>query len=398
VVLVFAGVVISVFALSAWYVHVIASAKWGALRERVLKVCSDAKGREQTRPVLRGEPLRGNAWEDYSAALASLPDEIWDFANLDWDQSGITSVETILPKYQAALDHLRTGGRRTEGRFPYVWEDGIHRRTPDGLRPGKLRILALTQAKLFRLKGACGEAALLVLDLLQFTRDCAANGTKLGEDYRSEPGELRELLVSGTLSSEDAKEISRELEILEGAWPRRGDLLMNWNAWLSRKDLEGETEPIEVPLFGGHSGTSMLSLWRYGFSQRIAVADYQEQVQEWFSKVAAMEDRSWSEEREALKELRGEMDRAKNPLVQVTRPYINAEEYYVGSMWRRFLVGQLRALRIAAEYLGTGRILDLEDPSGGRITCELSGGKLRIVRTSVRTPAYLKDAVIEVWR
>jgi hypothetical protein len=396
-VLVFAGVIISVFALSAWYVHVVASAKWTALRERVLKVYSDAKARERTRPVLRGEPLPGNAWDDYSVALPPADRDIYDLGRLDWkfeETITITRAEIILSKYQAALDHLRTGVRRTEGRFPYVWEEGDYRITPRDLGGLlALRILATTQARLLHAKGADRDAALLLLDLLQFNRDCVENGTDLSQEYISGWGELRDLLTSGKLLSQDAKEISRELEILEGAWPRHGDLLLNWNAWLSRKELDGETEPkLWRSRFGGPS-VSIFSLWRYGFSQRIAVADAQGQIQEWFSKIAGLEDGSWSEEHDTAEKLRAEMDRARNPIVQRFRPEIYPTSS-VWSWWRRSAMAKLRAFRIAAEYLGTGRILDLEDPFGGRMDCEVSGGMLRIAATA----EVGKDVLIEVER
>jgi len=398
VVLVSAGIVISVVVLSVLYVDAIASAKWAALRERVLKIYSDAKDRELTRPVLRGEPLPGNAWDEYSLALAShlTEKESWDLGHLNWEggEDQINCADAILSKYKAALDHLRTGVRRTEGRFPYVWEEGIDRRKPLDLHPNNLKSLATFQARLLRAKGDSREAALLVLDLLQFTRDCAANGTHLSENYISGWGELRDLLMSGTLSSQDAKEISRELKILEDAFPRHGDLLMNWNAWLSKKELEGAEKPkMGVSLFGGGDlGISRFALWRYSFSERIAIADAQGQIQEWYSKIATQQDRPWSEEKETLKELGSEMDRSKNSLVRAFHPIDG--ELGVGSWWQRYSMTWMRGLRIAAEYLDTGKVLDLDDPFGGRLKCEISDGKLTIWSISVSG----KKPLIEVRR
>ena len=47
--------------------------RWDVMQARTQELLKEAKGRDPRRPVLHGEPIPGNAWEDYNKALPSGP-------------------------------------------------------------------------------------------------------------------------------------------------------------------------------------------------------------------------------------------------------------------------------------------------------------------------------------
>src|SRR4051812_14971608 len=47
----------------------VAEARWAAMKSRWHELLEEARARSRSRPPLRGDPVPGNAWDDYSAAI-----------------------------------------------------------------------------------------------------------------------------------------------------------------------------------------------------------------------------------------------------------------------------------------------------------------------------------------
>ncbi len=118
---VLAGILL-VPALIVFDVHRRAGATLDRHRAEVQERWAELRARPAERPVALGEPLEGNAWDDYRQAFSGLQkmtdpekeaipeiDGTWDHDRKPDD----AAIAAIYAKYEPEMDLLRRGARRT---------------------------------------------------------------------------------------------------------------------------------------------------------------------------------------------------------------------------------------------------------------------------------------------
>jgi hypothetical protein len=92
--------------------------RWDAMRTRVAKLRDEARSRNVSRPVLRGEPIPGNAWDEYNIALNRALDfkeegngaKLNQFNNRD-ASADRAMVAQLIAAHPGVIDHLRLGAQ-----------------------------------------------------------------------------------------------------------------------------------------------------------------------------------------------------------------------------------------------------------------------------------------------
>src|SRR5688572_8951917 len=214
-----------------------------AIRNRVASLRDQAQFRNLSRPVLRGEPLPGNAWDEYRLALDNAEtirdDEHVNLVKFAARIPGASraSVEQLLAAHRVALEHLRLGARRSNGQFPYEWQY-IGLAMPSILVSRRTGMLAAAQARIWSDQGRNQDAVDLLLDLSQFAGDFGRNGPLLSNlvglaVYVSAFDELRNLVGSRRLNRRELSRLAAKLEIMDHNFPALGPAMMNETAWLA---------------------------------------------------------------------------------------------------------------------------------------------------------------------
>ena len=205
--------------------------RWTTMKKRVGELQAEAQSRNLPRSVLRGQPIPGSAWAEYNIALRDALTWTEDpngralsqFLNGD-PETDRALVDRMLAAHAGALDHLRLGAQREDGQFPYKWEHGPQMELP-GLAASRLvSSLALVQARKSLESGRTQEATDLLLDTLMFARDLGSNGPLLSAligdaVYVRTFDELRNLLLSGKLTSAQLAELEMKLAIVDHDFP-----------------------------------------------------------------------------------------------------------------------------------------------------------------------------------
>src|SRR6185503_622114 len=58
--------------ISTLVIGMVAEARWGDMKDRWKGLLEEARGRDKSRPALRGEAAAGNAWDDYAIAIREV--------------------------------------------------------------------------------------------------------------------------------------------------------------------------------------------------------------------------------------------------------------------------------------------------------------------------------------
>jgi hypothetical protein len=198
--------------------------RWEEMRLWCERAAQVAATRDSKRPVLRGEALEGNAWEDYDKAIASLgstklnPAESFFFKSPDADRAKTLEV---VRSHATALEALRRGASRGSASRKPEWE------RPSGSsanKPYLLALLAACKSRFLVEEGHPLEAMELLLAGAQYATDLARNSGDLDALNAQSVlsivlGEMRWLLEPGILGREDQAELARHLKLLDERFP-----------------------------------------------------------------------------------------------------------------------------------------------------------------------------------
>jgi hypothetical protein len=277
--------------------------------------------------------------------------------------------ESILAPLEPALTHLRKGAARGRAQFHSRDVNGNEIRSLRGYQAFGLGSLAVARARFLADDGKATEAAELLLDYGQFIRDFSnAENRFVKYAWSSHQelflDELCNLVRSGRLSPETLLRMDRELELLERSTRPFGpvdppDLLRLGFRYLQSDKLFREIrkgradDDVRIPWWGA---------WRFGFSDRLMVADAVAEGCEWLRTCDSLRSASWSEIQRAQADFDKRSLRSPNLIVR-------SDVRSVGN-WMpitRMQHARLRLLRIAAVHQATGEFLELEDPFGGTL-------------------------------
>lgn len=356
--------------LLGWrWIDSVAARRRTRMEEEVRRLHSETLARVDSRPPLHGEGLPGNAWTDYSLALAETWElrgesrnfnEFW-YNRLPADRS---RLKKVIQDHPAIFDHLQKGAKRGSGAFPFLWEAGMKVKVPYEDDTELLGYVVACAVRSQAEEGKGNEAVLKLLDLLQFARDLSANSTaecvrRATRLWTVATLELKDLIFSEKYPRQDLSGLDHALEVLDRHFPSGGPILLNQTLGVGFELLK--------PEHGFQIG--WLAHRRYVFSSRIAEAEAFEML------LAAAREAAVKEDGPAA-ETRGH----RGALFLPYRPLVNqlANEVFRSRGALRANRVILRLLRIAVHYRATGEILELEDPYGDKLHHGLVGEDLRV--------------------
>lgn len=370
-------------ALGAWdlAVFTLEQCALAAIVQRTEALEAEYESRDYTRPVLRGSPQPGNAWDHYLRAIREINAEdkfsndyvhlLSDFIHRP-EKADRAGVAGVLAKHDSILEHLRRGVRCGEARFAYDWMMKGGRETEPSDEEQALRLLSISKARWLREQRHYREAAELLLDMCLFCRD--RNQVDTRTDRGSSEAmldELHAILVSGELSATDLQRVDRELAILVQVSPDRTFALRN-NVLARGMYLRMEARERRQMRWCSSDGVDLVATWRDLHSNQLMNAHAFRMLDRWTDRLVAAEGMNWTD---ALLEQRAvkaeiEMERKGFELLSDVSVW--------GAGFRRHGSAKLRILHVAAHYLVTGQVLEVRDPYDDGPLKTVRGAKLKI--------------------
>jgi hypothetical protein len=357
--------------------------------------------------------MSGNAWEDYEPAILSvkpLPHPlgaVWDVLTNN-PKADRSKAEALLAAHATALQGLRQGVQKSIVRRRVPWG------SPSQLWPaGHLRNLGACQARFLAEAGKSREAAELLLDVCQFAGDCSRTGSFtdawIGHCYvDSTLEELKPIIASGRLSAEDLLELTRELDVFDRSLPELG--LAYANEALDTGSRMVNAGTVDAYLAAFEIRDPKLSTWRYGFSERILLADAFEVTRSSMDAKREGDRKPWGEARKVHAAVDRDLAENRNPLIRLLHASLDSGAQQAPAIPRvmfREVRAHLRLLRMAALFRARGEIQPLEDPFGAKLLFSKVENRLRIWSVGLDgvddggTGEWLpkgKDIVLEVER
>src|SRR5579862_4858462 len=364
------GALVLGWGIAALAIHFVAERRWAAMKADWQALLQEVRSRGQSRAPLRGEPIDGNAWDDYAIALSEVRG-LYDLESQaaprylkEAPQSNRRLVEHVLARHPSMIESVRRAAQRRQSNLSLDWKEGALA-LPSRHGSATVAPLAVCRARFFAEEGRFDEAAELLVETCRFAAD-----VDHVEDLELPLDELREMLRGGTLKREELSRLDRELELLDQEYPRRGH----------RAALELVALGAQL-LKTGHSITVQLvglradpedALWRYGFSAHLMKAEAFATIAAAVRQLENADERPWGESRDLLRKLSAELAAHPNPIIQ-TAP----EEVLASDLLHRGHRAQLRLLRLATHFQATGEVLDLGDPFGGKLARNLAHDTLK---------------------
>lgn len=337
------GTVLALAGAFVVWVQRVAARRWEALQKRIPELVAEARARDPRRPVLRGEAVPGNAWADYSPALAPLKaafklDDLKAVIERR-PAADLAKAKAIVAGHEQWLDLLRAGARRPEGTYAVSFEKGMAADLPPLSGSHALVALAVCKARFLRQEGREEQACDLLLDAAQFSADLGRNTVLIG---RLVSLALQDQVFTELKAGPPDPEVARGLAVLDAAWPDLGESFLN-EAAAATATLAGTETPGVGP-------------WPYGFSSRIMLADAAESHLALTRRAAEASRWAWDDPRRKAGSPEDDPETHPNPVLSLISPPGSAHRQ---DRERR---AQLRLLR---RYHGEAG--PLEDPFGGQI-------------------------------
>jgi len=365
------GALILAWGIAALAIHFVAERRWTAMKADWQSLLEEVRRRGQSRPPLRGDPLEGNAWEDYAVALAEVR-SLYDLESQaaprflkEEPQSNRKLVEHVLAKHPSLIESVRRAALRSQVNLSLDWKEGALT-LPSRHGSATVAPLAVCRSRFLAEEGRYADAAQLLVETCRFAAD-----VDHVENLELPFDDLRELLRGGHLKGEDLTRLDRELELLDQEYPRRGHRAALELVALGAQFLK-TGHSITVQLVGLRADPED-ALWRYGFSAHLMKAEAFATIAGAVKQLQDADERPWTESRDLLKRLSAELAAHPNPIIQ-TAP----EEVLASDVLHRGHRAQLRLLRVAAHYQATGEVLDLGDPLGGKLVRYLANDTLKV--------------------
>jgi hypothetical protein len=368
-ILLFAGGSLLVLLGFAWlWVDSVAVRRRARMEQQIRQLHVETLARVDSRPALYGETLPGNAWSDYSLAIAEVAKMQGEATNLmrmwsDSPNADRSRLKYLIQTHGSFFDHLRRGASGNSGSFPFVWEEGLALKPPVYDDADMLGRFVACTARSLAQEGKVGEAVMRLLDLLQFSRDLCVNSTEACTGRASALWDiaalqLKEIVFSEEYPRQDLSGLDVVLERLDVHFPPAGPIVLNETLRVGFELLK----PVHQLQVG------RLQHRRYAFSSRIAEADAFEVILAAARKAAPRKDVSAAETRD----LGPEWFLPNRPLIQLT-----SRDIFFSRGFRDFRT-ILRLLRVAVHYRATGEVLELEDPFGDKLLHCIIGEDLRV--------------------
>ncbi|MBI3857711.1 MAG: hypothetical protein HY293_18675, partial [Planctomycetes bacterium] len=344
--------------------NALVAARWSALERETARLLAEARGRSGLRPVPRGAPQPGKAWEKYDEAIRLLG---------GYSPRGSSKFMPDSPEWTAAelkvlapaLPAFGQGVSRGNGQRDRDWEGPESPVSTDIVCLGRVRAGALED------DGKPLEAARWLLDLIQFCGDYARNGSsedvaEANQRRGTLMEDLQKLLLTGKLRPPDCAELAKELERADLAFPSLRDALLN--SAMSQGCMYLDLAPKGRLLRKGGPPS-----WRHLYSEQALISAAFFTELDALRRIGDAEGLPWPEARAIeIRMLEG--------LSSDGNPHLNR---YAGRRNDVYLRpdreqrAQLRLLRAAARYRAAGLFESIEDPFGTTLRHQEKDGKVK---------------------
>jgi hypothetical protein len=344
------------------WVAAVSGRQFDRIDSKAKAMAAEWAARSPERPVLQGTAQPGNAWDDYTPALAAIKGTK-DISRLGMlvtrDPKGDPDFgKTMLASHAKALELLHQGAGRATCRYPYDWPSGGSLQMPGLMSCQSMGNLAVLHARALAESGKPREAAGALLDLLQFGRDVGNDGVLICEMIGSAVlqlglSETRDLMKAGLLDAAALRDLDTGLAALDGSFPRHGQVLSN-EAIFAAMELRNQA--------------SSASLF-----MRLLYTDSFDRVVGMYERTAAAETLAWSEAESRRLAIEAEPKPRWNPMLLAVMPLLGPTNKVT-----RHRLALLRMLRLAIRQKLGAEPLDLDDPFGSRLKTSGSGATLKI--------------------
>jgi hypothetical protein len=326
--------------------------------KRVTEAVAEARARNTLRPVLSGTAVPGRAWEDYGRGLAAIRSVAVDDVRR-WLDGGAGAdrgkAVAVLAANDKAINFLRAGARKAHGAYPMDWEKGVGADVPSLIAVQNLTTLAAGQARVLREDGKPREAGALLLDAAQFGADLGRNAAIINELIAlSSLGQV----FDGLRELPPDPEVGAALAVLDATFPHHGEALMNELALMGV--TFSHVRFTDVSFTGSGPAGALAPGWRFGFSQRMMLADAWPTLDHLLRRLAATTTSSWVEAQSVAAAITTEARSSDNFIVQNTVPGLT--KAHRSSREAR---ARLRMLRVFH-----GGAVALDDPFGGKLLAD----------------------------
>jgi len=369
IVCIVAAVVVALLLVSVFWIRSVTERRWVIFQGEMKARADQERTRDHGRPPLRGAAEPGNAWDDYTVAIAvmkKMPNRTKLGELVDRKPSAdLVLGAAMVGQCDAVLEPLRRGASKSASRRAYDWEQGTMMATTGLLEVQSVVQLAILKARSLLDAGKPREAVALLLDAAQFGRDITDDGPMISEVigtsllYMFLDG-ARELAASEKADAESLADLEEGLAVLDGSFPRHIGCV--------RRELLA----MGMTFAHGVQGTAAVES-EWGFPTKFFQLNMFERLSEAQEQVALASDRSWAESVAAGKRIDAELRKSWNPATRMFAPGQQSTERYV-----RERLAQLRLLRLATRYRRTGELLDLDDPFGAKLKSAKSGAGMKL--------------------
>jgi hypothetical protein len=357
--------------------------RWKRLEQRVSQLGADLDARCGPRPILRGTPIPGDAWDDYLPAidLASKMEE-YSMFQMFASSSGEPDFERyrVRPdKYLSAVQGMQRGTRRAESRRVRLHEKEAFLQDWGGTwlqGAVALGYVSGCRARCLAAEGKTHDATELLLDLLKYGQDVAADGSELAHELSREIMSsglvgIEYLLIHGKVSTEDCRQMSEELGRLDGTFPRLGPVLLckleYFGSWmLSGQGLDDLRGIGCVP-----RGSEIEPGWREAYSRRLMLVAIFDRTDDLVAGLLATDLGTSSDEVARRSKVYLDLGETRHWLFKAFTGM------FPDSRPLRHLRTRVRLLRVAAHYRASGDILELDDPLGTKLLHKVEPDQMR---------------------
>lgn len=365
-----AGLLLGAALWAEWHIRSV----WSRMERDVEALLAEVRAHDGRRPVPLGEPVPGNAWEDYQSAFLLIGPHLDLSKELglyrDSPDAVTAAAAKLLDQDSVALQRLRAGARRVASKCD------VPRNAPFDIQL-RNRVfytlnLAVWDVVRQRDRGHLSEAIRRTLMLQQILRDLehATSDTFGSSTFYFDNrlfGQWKSLLAEFDATPADLRSFENALQALDDGLPPVSEFLKN--VVLSEGLMARERTWRSHPHGSGELPTGARLLW----SERLTLADA------YFRHAATLRHASrkahlpWPELRASIREREAADRSAPNPYY---REFHAHAEYWVGLHLQR--QAHLRLIRAAFHLRATGRMPDLQDPFGDRLLHRQAGALDRI--------------------
>jgi hypothetical protein len=351
-----------------------------ALTKHLAELRTQAGLRKVPRSVLTGSADPGNAWDEYDLALN-------DTAAWQNDENGglflrfvkgdtrlnPLEVERLTASHAEAFAHFRRGAHRSEGEYPYKWDQGSVMALPSLRGCRRLAALAAAEATIQADAGHAQEAVDILMDTSVFARDLAAGGPLLTHlialvVYSTAFDGLRSVILSGKLTKEQLVDLGRRLETVDHDFPIMSSALLAETLGVGSSMLQAsEKGPLEWLDLRKQWG------WRFALTPGPSMLEAIEESDTFLHRAEEVEQMNFAEAKKRLDQFSAEAAASSGARGRLPEP-----DLLKSLVSQRETLAHLRLLRAATAVLATGEMPAIADPFGENLRFKREGNESKI--------------------